>query len=211
MAEAEDWSKILQDHPIFSPPHQNRPNLLELSTLSLRDSENVDSSDAGSSTFGRRQTMILKDSDLIVAAGQEIRMSSFGDIKLSTSTRKSYKVACPTVFLSFKTHDLSQTLHTPNLQFEIRQISLNPSGKLLAVAGTHQVAVIVLPRAGYSRLVPEAIDCKYALPLLSRLFFLPLISLDVFKSVNSTMQQTLQRQFQKLTGIHGEKLVQPYL
>jgi hypothetical protein len=66
-----------------------------------------------------------------------------------------------------KTHDLFQTLHTPNLQFEIRQISLNTSGKLLAVAGTHQVAVVVLPRAGYSRLVPEVIDCKYALPLSS--------------------------------------------
>lgn len=49
-------------------------------------------------------------------------------------------------------------------------MSLNPSGKLLAVAGTHQVAVVVLPRAGYSRLVPEAIDCKYALPFLFRFF-----------------------------------------
>ena len=70
--------------------------------------------------------------------------------------------------------NLFQTLHTPNLQFEIRQISLNPSGKLLAVAGTHQVAVVVLPRGGYSRLVPEVIDCKYALPLLLRFFSLPL-------------------------------------
>ena len=72
-----------------------------------------------------------------------------------------------------KTHGLCfQTLHTPNLQFEIRQIFLNPSGKLLAVAGTHQVAVIVLPRAGYSRLVPETIDCKYALPLFFSFVFL---------------------------------------
>ena len=181
MADAEDWSRLLQDHPIFSPPHQDKLNFLELSTLSLRDSGNVDSSNTGSSTFGRRQTMILKDADLIVAAGKEIRISSFGDIKLSRSTRKSYKVSRSIVFLSSQTHDLFQTLHTPNLQFEIGQISLNPSGKLLAVAGTHQVAVIVLPRAGYSRLVPEAIDCKYALPLLFKLFFLPLISLDVFK------------------------------
>lgn len=67
-----------------------------------------------------------------------------------------------------KPHDLFQTLHTPNLQFEIRQISLNASGKLLAVAGTHQVAVVVLPRAGYGKLVPEVIDCKYGLSLLFR-------------------------------------------
>ena len=44
--------------------------------------------------------MILKDADLIVAADKEIRMSSFGDIKLSRSTRKSYKVRRSTVFLS---------------------------------------------------------------------------------------------------------------
>jgi nucleoporin NUP82 len=125
--------------------------------------------------------MILKDADFIVAVGKEIRMSSFGDLKLSRSTRKSYKVCHSTVLLNPKIHDLFQTLHTPNLQFEIHQISLNPSGKLLAVAGTHQVAVVVLPRAGYNRLVPEEIDCKYALPLFFKSFSLPLISLDVFK------------------------------
>lgn len=100
MADAEDWSRLLQDHPIFSPSSLNKSNFLELSTLSLRDSTNVDSSDTGSSTSGRRQTMILKDADLIVAAGKEIRMSSFGDIKLSKSIRKSYKVCRSTLFLS---------------------------------------------------------------------------------------------------------------
>ena len=100
MADGEDWSRLLQDHPIFSPSNHIKSNFLELSTLSLRDSHNVDSSDTGSSTFGRRQTMILKDADLIVAADKEIRMSSFGDIKLSRSTRKSYKVCRSTVFVS---------------------------------------------------------------------------------------------------------------
>ena len=92
MADSEDWSRLLQDHPIFAPSNQNKSNFLELSALSLRDSDNVESSDIGSSTSGRRQTMILKDADLIVAADKEIRMSSFGDIKLSRSMRKSYKV-----------------------------------------------------------------------------------------------------------------------
>jgi len=43
---------------------------------------------------------------------------------------------------------------------------LNPSGKLLAVAGAFEVAVVVLPRAGFMRLLPETIDSKYALILL---------------------------------------------
>jgi hypothetical protein len=59
-------------------------------------------------------------------------------------------------------HPCGQTLHTPNVQFEIHQISLNTSGKLLAVAGAFQVAVIVLPRSGFTRLVPDTVDCKYA-------------------------------------------------
>ena len=57
---------------------------------------------------------------------------------------------------------LFQVLHTPNIQFDISQLSLNPTGKLLAVAGTFQVAVIVLPRPGFMRLVPTTVDCKYA-------------------------------------------------
>jgi len=66
-------------------------------------------------------------------------------------------------------------LHTPSIQFEIRQITLNPSGKLLAVAGDFQVAVVVLPRAGYNRLVPDSIDCKYAYSLytIDQLFISP--------------------------------------
>ena len=41
-------------------------------------------------------------------------------------------------------------------------MALNPSGKLLAVAGAFQVAVVVLPRTGFMRLVPGTVDCKYA-------------------------------------------------
>lgn len=63
-----------------------------------------------------------------------------------------------------------QTLHTPNIQFEIHQISLNPSGKLLAVAGAFQVAVVVLPRSGFARLVPESVDCKYILFTTSSIY-----------------------------------------
>ncbi|KAF9483973.1 hypothetical protein BDN70DRAFT_873108 [Pholiota conissans] len=148
MADNEEWAKILNDHPIFSLPrtYERLPktkNPLELSTNTLPDFTNTDPQADSLSPSGRRQVMMLKDTDLIVAVGKEIRMSSFGDLKLSHSIRRSYK-----------------TLHTPNIQFEIHQIALNPTGKLLAVAGAFQVAVIVLPRPGYSRLVPDTLDCK---------------------------------------------------
>ncbi|KAJ7086738.1 hypothetical protein C8R44DRAFT_862052 [Mycena epipterygia] len=124
---AEDWAALLATHPIFSPSPTQTAHELDAST----------STNSG----GRRQVMILKDADLVLAAGTEVRMASLGAAK--PAGEKGYK-----------------TLHTPNLSFEIHQISLNPSGKLLAVAGACQVGVIVLPRSGFARLVPDTIDCK---------------------------------------------------
>ncbi|KAI6034264.1 hypothetical protein BKA83DRAFT_4187528 [Pisolithus microcarpus] len=127
----DDWAALLDNHPIFDEE-------LELSTNSLKGSTRND----GYALSGRRQAMALKDADLIVAVHKELRMTSLGDTKLGKSAR-SYKV-----------------LHTPNIDFEIHQIVTNPGGKLLAVAGAYQVAVIVLPRPGYSKLVSSTIDCK---------------------------------------------------
>lgn len=149
MSGDEDWNKLLQDHPIFtlptafSGPVARSQSSLELSTSTLPNFTDLDLTDDGATPSGRRQVMVLKDAELIVAAGKEIRMTSLGDLKLSQRTKNTYK-----------------TLHTPNIQFEIHQISLNPSGKLLAVAGAFQVAVVVLPRAGFIRLVPDVVDCK---------------------------------------------------
>ncbi|KAH9045181.1 hypothetical protein EDB85DRAFT_2165813 [Lactarius pseudohatsudake] len=136
----DDWSSLLKGHPIFSTV-EARPSQLELSTTSLPDFTHPDHDSPFPS--GRRQAMVLKDADLIVAVGKEIRATSLGDAKLSKATPKSYKI-----------------LHTPNIQFDVSQLSLNPTGKLLAVAGTFQVAVIVLPRPGFMRLVPATVDCK---------------------------------------------------
>ncbi|KAJ7283796.1 hypothetical protein C8J57DRAFT_1171692 [Mycena rebaudengoi] len=119
----QDWPALLATHPIFTPPPQNIPDELGEASKDVR---------------GRRQVMLLKDADLILAAGTQIRIASLGVAK-----PKGYK-----------------TLHTPNLQFPIHQIALNPSGKLLAVAGATQVGVIVLPRSGFARLVPDTLDCK---------------------------------------------------
>ncbi|KAJ2924970.1 hypothetical protein H1R20_g12145, partial [Candolleomyces eurysporus] len=146
----DDWNKLLSDHPIFRFPksiagasQDTLKSQLELSTNTLSKFTQSDSQNDDPTPSGRRQTMILKDGDLIVAVGKELRITTLGDMKLGRSTRKSYKV-----------------LHTPYLDFDIHQIALNPNGKLLAVAGTSQVAVVVLPRAGYSRLVSDSIECK---------------------------------------------------
>ncbi|KIK96958.1 hypothetical protein PAXRUDRAFT_137283 [Paxillus rubicundulus Ve08.2h10] len=147
----DDWTAILDGHPVFDLPENYAPGsgqplserALELSTTTLPKSTQDTWPVNEYLLSGRRQMMALKDTDLIVAVGTEIRITSLGDTKLGRSTRKSYKV-----------------LHAPNVDFEIRQLALNPSGKLLAVTGAYQVAVVVLPRAGYSKLVSSSIDCR---------------------------------------------------
>lgn len=99
-----DWDSFLKAHPIFTLPKSvsgvagRGTGALELSLSSLPDFVNLDPVEDGPTPSGRRQVMVIKDSDLIVAAGSEIRMTSLGDAKLGKSTRKSYKV-CVCVLL----------------------------------------------------------------------------------------------------------------
>lgn len=103
--------------------------------------------------------MVLREEDLIVASGSELRIAALKDLK-SGRHNKGYKVPYRVPVESFWRLTRQQTMYTPNIEFDIHQLALNPGGKLLAVAGSHQVAVVVLPHAGYARLVPTAVDCK---------------------------------------------------
>jgi nucleoporin NUP82 len=96
----DDWAAILDGHPVFDLPKKYAPGSgkplselsLELSTTTLPTSTQDTSPVNEYLLSGRRQMMALKDADLIVAAGTEIRITSLGDTKLGRSTRKSYKV-----------------------------------------------------------------------------------------------------------------------
>lgn len=54
-----------------------------------------------------------------------------------------------------------QTLKSPHLTFAIHQLILNPTGRLLAVVGHHQLVVLVLPRAGFASSVGGEVACRY--------------------------------------------------
>lgn len=58
-----------------------------------------------------------------------------------------------------------QVLHTPVIDFEIQQLVLNPTSKLLAVMGRSQVALVVLPRKGWNNIVGSRIECRYVDPI----------------------------------------------
>ena len=98
----DDWSSVLDDHPIFSLPKSINgaagypETSLELSTNTLPSFTTVDPREDTPTPSGRRQVMILKNEDLIVAAGQELRITSLGDFKMGRSPKKSYKVTSAT-------------------------------------------------------------------------------------------------------------------
>lgn len=54
----------------------------------------------------------------------------------------------------------TQTLHTPTITFDIQQLVLNSTSKLLAVVGLHSVAVVVLPRKGWAESIGASLDCR---------------------------------------------------
>jgi nucleoporin NUP82 len=99
----QDWTSILTDHPIFSLPKcfsgpiAQAETSLELSSYNLTNFTHVDPGEDGPTPSGRRQVMVLKDADLVLAAGKEIRITSLGDSKLSRSTKKTYKVSLPLI------------------------------------------------------------------------------------------------------------------
>ncbi len=94
----------LDTHPIFSLPRtatgplNDARNWLELSTSTLPNFTHVSPTDDEPAPSGRRQVMVLRDSDLIVAAGKELRITHLGDTKISQSTQKQYKVPNICVF-----------------------------------------------------------------------------------------------------------------
>lgn len=104
MDHEQDWNVFLGDHPVFglpksvSGPAGKGVLSLELSVRSLPDFTDKDTAVDGPTPSGRRQVMVIKDSDLIVAAGSEIRITSLADSKSSPqlggsgSGAKSYKV-----------------------------------------------------------------------------------------------------------------------
>jgi nucleoporin NUP82 len=79
-SDGDDWSSLLKGHPIFS------------SSPDTRQSQHLELDNDSPSPFGRRQVMVLKDADLIVAVGKELRVTSLGDAKLGKGKSKSYKV-----------------------------------------------------------------------------------------------------------------------
>lgn len=80
----------------------------------------------------------VRGTDLIAVVDNELRIVSLSGAKRG---QDAYKV-----------------LRSPELNFRVQSVLVNATGKLLAAVGTHQVAIMVLPRRGYEKRVGSHID-----------------------------------------------------
>ena len=95
MAAEVDWNALLDEHPIFSKAAStsDKTSLPLLTTIQRKASHDGGSSNGNNvSPSNRRQVMCMKDADMIIACGNEIRMTSLSDVKVSGGSQKTYKV-----------------------------------------------------------------------------------------------------------------------
>jgi nucleoporin NUP82 len=90
--------------------------------------------------------MIMRDKELIVASGSEIRVCSLSGDSLTVDGDAvgAYK-----------------TLRAECLNFHVESLVLNPTERLLAVVGRKQVAVLALPTLRLGDDTTGKIDCRY--------------------------------------------------
>ncbi|CAE6397697.1 unnamed protein product [Rhizoctonia solani] len=151
--ETETWLDALKKHNVFNAiPDSNTSTVaLGSSTLQLEDlsvaiapRSDEDSDIDEDSAAQRSNIMCIRGPDLFIAVGRQIRMLPLKAVKEAENTEEvAYKI-----------------LSTPNVTFEIKHMVVNPTGKLLAVVGSRQVAVIVLPRPGIAKTTSTRIECS---------------------------------------------------
>ncbi|CAE6428052.1 unnamed protein product [Rhizoctonia solani] len=151
--ETETWLDALKKHDVFNTTPDSNTSTFALgsSTLQLEDlsitipPRSDDDSDIDEGSLVQRSNiMCIRGPDLFIAVGRQIRMLPLKTVKEAEGVEEvTYK-----------------TLSTPNVTFEIKNMVVNPTGKLLAVVGARQVAVVVLPRPGITKTLSTRIECS---------------------------------------------------
>ncbi|KAF8709136.1 Nuclear pore component, partial [Rhizoctonia solani] len=151
--ETETWLDALKKHNVFNAMPDSNTSTVALgsSTLQLEDlsvalaPRSDDDSDIDEDSVAQRTNIIcIRGPDLFIAVGRQIRMLPLKAAKEAENVEEV----------------VYKTLSTPNVTFEIKHMVVNPTGKLLAVVGRRQVAVVVLPRPGVTKTMSTRIECS---------------------------------------------------
>ena len=110
------WESVLNGHPIFDPSSGGSSDKVswkadepsfELSINSLSKPKLSDATQDGGVQNGRRRTMIIKDADLIVAVGKQVRMTSLTESQLSAAGEQTFKVRWMAEYALYLSHSSS--------------------------------------------------------------------------------------------------------
>ncbi|GAA5969759.1 hypothetical protein JCM21900_004192 [Sporobolomyces salmonicolor] len=101
----------------------------------------------------KRRMVVVRGAELVVAVGSELRIASLADVK-ARCQENGQDLDEEVQLGEYK------VLNTPTVTFEIQQLVLNPTSKLLAVIGAHSVVVVVLPRKGWATSVGRMLECR---------------------------------------------------
>ncbi|GAA5898603.1 hypothetical protein JCM8208_004711 [Rhodotorula glutinis] len=146
--------------PSSSSPSSASPSATKPHPHPLKRSRSSHTAAKGSSAPERRikggrttRVAVVRGTDLVVAVGSELRMASLAQVK-SRATEASELPVEDVELGDYK------VLNTPAVTFEIQQLVVNPTSKLLAVVGAHSVVVVVLPRRGWTNTVTKTLECR---------------------------------------------------
>lgn len=119
---ADNYLSHMPFHPIFN---KSTSNLATNSTTVPTSLQSQIGDDDDDQECQRKAKMAVRKTELLVATGTEVRSCNLVESGTSNGTYRVFR--------------------NPALDFEIQQLVLNPTGRLLAVVGSHQLAVIALP------------------------------------------------------------------
>ncbi|KAI9307823.1 hypothetical protein BJ944DRAFT_247092 [Cunninghamella echinulata] len=149
-----DWLDQLSHHELFDLSISESKRLTDLRLGSQQQTFNFSKNSVNNTSNLNRRThlLALRDSDLFVAVGSQIRVLNLTEFKDAWTEandeafENDINEVDTTLFLNLP----YKVLDTPEIDFDIDTILPNKNGTLLAAVGEKKLVVICLPRQGFT-------------------------------------------------------------
>ncbi|KAI8078740.1 uncharacterized protein BX664DRAFT_389129 [Halteromyces radiatus] len=148
----DNWLDQLSNHGIFQLSVAEGKRLRDLRNAAQQRPGNNFTIGFGSTQQRCTRLLALRGNDLFLAVGSCIRVLNLTEFKNAwiDTTEQLIESDLNDIQVSHLLNMPHKTLETPGIDFDIDTILPNSNGALLAVAGEHQLAVVCLPRKGFS-------------------------------------------------------------
>ncbi|KAK4690605.1 nucleoporin NUP82, partial [Phenoliferia sp. Uapishka_3] len=179
---SSQWLDLLPHHPIFDLPAAHslttHSSIAELArppspALSSIFGKTTSSHNNPNSTTKRQQkaerdqpggrksrAVIARGTELVVAVGRQLRIASLLDVKARCEEKKLGSGKDLEELEREVQLGEYKVLNTPIINFDIQQLILNSTSKLLAVVGQHSIAIVLLPRRGWTNSIGSLLETR---------------------------------------------------